>query len=80
MITTRPLFEIRLDVPAIVDIGETPLGRRRIATVTGGQFEGERLRGMQADSGAGRLGAWYLDDTLFNKSWRGGAYNWNNYA
>ena len=45
MIQTRPLFEIRLQVPHILDIGDTPLGRRRIATVTGGTFEGERLRG-----------------------------------
>lgn len=45
MIQTRPLFEIRLQVPSIVDIGATPLGRRRIATVTGGEFQGERLRG-----------------------------------
>jgi hypothetical protein len=45
MIQTRPLFEIRLQVPQVLDIGDTPLGRRRIATVTGGEFEGERLRG-----------------------------------
>ena len=45
MIQTRPLFEMRLQVPQIVDIGDTPLGRRRIATVTGGSFQGERLRG-----------------------------------
>jgi hypothetical protein len=45
VIATRPLFEIRLQVPQVLDIGDTPLGRRRIATVTGGEFEGERLRG-----------------------------------
>ena len=45
MIQTRPLFELRLNVPHILDIGDTGLGRRRIATVTGGAFEGERLRG-----------------------------------
>ena len=53
MIETRPLFEIRLQVPQIVDIGVTPLGRRRIATVTGGQFEGERLRGVVMGAPAG---------------------------
>ncbi|TWO70880.1 DUF3237 domain-containing protein [Caenimonas sedimenti] len=53
MIETRPLFEIRLQVPQIVDLGDTPLGRRRIATVTGGEFEGERLRGSVAGTPAG---------------------------
>lgn len=45
MIQTRPLFEMRLQVPEVADLGDTPYGRRRIATVTGGTFEGERLRG-----------------------------------
>ena len=45
MIETRPLFELTLRVPQIVDLGDTPLGRRRIATVAGGEFQGERLRG-----------------------------------
>ncbi|HUF20056.1 MAG TPA: DUF3237 domain-containing protein [Burkholderiales bacterium] len=45
MIQTRPLFTITLEVPRIVDLGATPTGHRRIATVTGGKFEGERLRG-----------------------------------
>lgn len=53
MIATRPLFEIRLQVPQIVDIGDTPLGRRRIATVTGGEFRGERLQGTVVGAPAG---------------------------
>ena len=53
MIQTRPLFEIRLQVPLIVDIGDTPLGRRRIATVTGGEFQGDRLRGTVVAAPAG---------------------------
>jgi hypothetical protein len=53
MIQTRPLFEIRLNVPQIADIGDTPLGRRRIATVTGGSFAGERLRGEVVGAPAG---------------------------
>ena len=53
MILTRPLFEIRLDVPQVLDIGDTPLGRRRIATVTGGEFQGERLRGTVVGAPAG---------------------------
>jgi hypothetical protein len=53
MIQTRPLFDITLHVPEVRDIGDTPLGRRRIATVTGGTFEGERLRGTVVDAPAG---------------------------
>lgn len=53
MISTRPLFEIRLQVPQVLDIGDTPLGRRRIANVTGGDFEGERLRGTVVGAPAG---------------------------
>ena len=53
MILTHPLFEMRLDVPQVLDIGDTPLGRRRIATVTGGEFQGERLRGTVVGAPAG---------------------------
>lgn len=53
MIRTRPLFDIRLDVPELVDVGDTPLGRRRIATVAGGEFQGERLRGTVVGAPAG---------------------------
>jgi len=53
MIDTRPLFEMRVLVPEIQDLGQTPLGRRRIATVSGGRFEGERLRGEIVGSPAG---------------------------
>ncbi len=45
MIQTRPVFELTLSVPHIVDLGATPYGVRKIATVAGGSFEGERLRG-----------------------------------
>jgi hypothetical protein len=53
MIETRPLFELRLQVPQILDLGDTPLGRRRIATVTGGEFTGERLKGTVVGAPAG---------------------------
>jgi hypothetical protein len=45
MIQTRPLFTLTLQVPRIVDIGVTPNGNRRIATVSGGTFKGERMKG-----------------------------------
>ena len=44
---TAHLFTLNAIVdPNIIDLGETPLGRRRIANVTGGTFEGEELRGI----------------------------------
>ena len=45
MIQSRHLFTLCADVPKIVDLGATPAGHRRIATVTGGTFKGERLSG-----------------------------------
>lgn len=42
---TRPLFRMDLSLHPYQDVGATPLGRRRIAPVSGGTFEGERLRG-----------------------------------
>jgi hypothetical protein len=40
------LFTLTLDVdPNMTDVGETPYGRRRIAAVKGGTFEGEELKG-----------------------------------
>lgn len=53
MIESRALFEIRLQVPEVVDLGDTPLGRRRIAVVAGGTFEGERLKGTVLGAPAG---------------------------
>lgn len=46
MIESRHLFDIRLQVSEIVDLGVTPLGRRKIATGAGGVFEGPRLNGV----------------------------------
>lgn len=48
------LMTLRLDVafPAMLNIGTTVHGRRRIAPITGGSFEGERLRGIVQPGGA----------------------------
>ena len=43
---SRPLFRIELDLAPSVDAGATPYGSRRIFPVTGGRFEGARLRGI----------------------------------
>jgi len=57
MIQTRHLFTLTADVPGIVELGATPQGTRRIATVSGGTFRGERLSGkIQAVPG----GDWIL--------------------
>ncbi len=53
MIHTRPLFDLTLSVPAIEDLGETPSGIRKIATVAGGSFAGERLSGTVKASPSG---------------------------
>ncbi|HML15090.1 MAG TPA: DUF3237 domain-containing protein [Xanthobacteraceae bacterium] len=55
-IKTELLFKIALDVPPILDLGETPYGRRRIARVAGGTFEGPKLKGRVLEGG----GDWLL--------------------
>ena len=48
------LFTLSLTVdPNATDVGKTPYGHRRIATVTGGTFEGEELRGTVLPSPGG---------------------------
>jgi Protein of unknown function (DUF3237) len=55
-IKTELLFKITLEVPSILDLGETPYGRRRIARVGGGTFEGPKMKGRVLDGG----GDWLL--------------------
>ena len=43
--TSRPLMQLRLSTSAIQEIGATPHGTLLVFPVTGGSFEGERLRG-----------------------------------
>ena len=45
MIQTRNLFSIKLSVPSIIDLGQTPMGGRKIAQVSGGEFTGDRMKG-----------------------------------
>ena len=42
----RPLMRLRLTVAATEDLGLTPYGHLTIFPITGGSFEGERLRGI----------------------------------
>jgi hypothetical protein len=50
---TAHLFTIWLNVGEMNDLGATPYGNRRIATVTGGRFEGKELRGTVLPSPGG---------------------------
>ena len=44
-VKTGFVFTARFDVPEIRDLGAGPFGTRRIATVTGGSFEGPEMKG-----------------------------------
>ena len=50
------LFTVRFDVSAARSLGNTPLGERRVVQITGGTFEGPRLRGRVLPEG----GDWLL--------------------
>ena len=45
-------FEIRATVAAPTEIGQVPHGRRRIVAITGGTFEGPRIKGKILAGGA----------------------------
>ncbi len=55
-VPTELLYEIAMDAE-IDDLGQTPLGHRRIVRVTGGTFEGPRLRGTVLPGG----GDWLVE-------------------
>lgn len=48
------VYEALVEVAPRRDIGESPLGHRYIVDITGGRFEGERLRGRVLPGGADR--------------------------
>ena len=52
----EPLLTFRADLKSPVEVGAGPLGRRTIFDVTGGTFDGPRLRGRVHASG----GDWIL--------------------
>lgn len=53
-----PLMTLHGDLKAPLDVGKGPYGQRMIFDVTGGTFEGEKLRGTLLPSG----GDWILVD------------------
>ncbi len=48
----RPLFILLLDVQPAINVGKTPGVDRRVGVITGGRFEGERLRGTLLPGGS----------------------------
>jgi len=52
MLQLQPLLKAEITLAAPQELGETPAGRRRIIPITGGRFDGERLRGRVLPGGA----------------------------
>ena len=52
MIKTELLCRIQITLEPIRDLGDTPVGRRRIIGITGGRFTGTRLSGIVLPGGA----------------------------
>ena len=52
MINTEFLCKVEVTLEPVRDLGETPLGRRRIIGITGGKFAGPRLSGRILPGGA----------------------------
>ena len=52
MITAQPLMTLRLTTAPLVTVGAVPHGTRSIFPITGGTFEGARLRGRVLPGGA----------------------------
>lgn len=42
---SRHLFSLKMKLPPTLELGDTPMGNRRVFTVSGGEFIGDRLRG-----------------------------------
>jgi hypothetical protein len=52
--TTRLAWEAVVGIAPVIDMGDTPLGKRRMIPITGGTFVGPRLRGKVLPGGADR--------------------------
>jgi hypothetical protein len=50
-LAARHLFRIRIELHPILTVGDTPMGHRRMIPVSGGTFDGERLKGVIAAHG-----------------------------
>jgi hypothetical protein len=53
---SRHLFRLTMQLPPVLELGDTPVGNRRVFTVSGGRFAGDRLRGeVLTAAGSGLL-------------------------
>jgi hypothetical protein len=70
------LFDLTAEVGELISMGEAPLGERRLIEITGGSFEGPRLRGKVLSGNdwqiARRDGVLELDARYVIKDERGG--------
>jgi hypothetical protein len=49
---SRHLFTITMNLPPTLELGDTPAGKRRVFTVSDGQFAGDRPRGKALPQGS----------------------------
>ena len=73
-IDSRPLMVLRLATSATQEIGSTPQGTLTIFPVTGGSFEGDRLRGKVLAGGGDWVtakadGTFELDLRPYGETW-----------
>jgi hypothetical protein len=52
MLRLEPLLKVDITLAPAQELGDSPLGRRRIINITGGTFRGERLSGKVLPGGA----------------------------
>jgi hypothetical protein len=52
MLSAEPIFTIHAELEAIMNLGQTPLGERRIINILGGPVRGPRLNGRILPGGA----------------------------
>lgn len=72
------LFTMRITLHPLQDLGATPLGHRRIAPVSGGDFAGNRLRGVILPHGGAdwllaRADGWFQQDVRMTLQTEDGA-------
>ncbi|BCM86424.1 DUF3237 domain-containing protein [Methylobacterium indicum] len=51
---TEFVYEAVVEIAPLVSLGDSPLGERRIVPITGGRFQGPRIRGTVLPGGADR--------------------------
>jgi hypothetical protein len=52
MLATEPIFTIHAELAAIMNLGDTPHGERRVIGITGGTVSGRKLNGRVLPGGA----------------------------